>query len=110
MYPKIEFRKVVRAEFIDYHYTFLCRTNKQVKALEDLGYHDAMTIHKAKGLEFDNVVVVDFPIEDEEAINVAFVALTRARNKQIVMTFEGLLRVLEVLPNDAKTKTIATAF
>jgi DNA helicase-2/ATP-dependent DNA helicase PcrA len=110
MYPKIEFRKIVRAEFIDHHYTILCRTNKQVKALEDLGYRDAMTIHKAKGLEFDNVVVVDFPIEDEEAINVAFVALTRAKNKQVVMTFEALLRVLEVVPADAKTKTITTAF
>jgi superfamily I DNA/RNA helicase len=110
MYPKVEFRRLIRAEFIDNRYTILCRTNKQVKAIEELGIHDAMTIHKAKGLEFDNVVVIDFPIEDDEATNVAFVALTRAKNREIVVTFEALLKVLEALPADAKTKSITTAF
>jgi hypothetical protein len=47
------------------------------------------TIHRAKGLEFDNVVLVEFPPrgEDEdasaadEALRVKFVALTRAANR-----------------------------
>lgn len=110
MYSKIEFRKMMRAEFIDHDYMVLCRTNKQVKVLEELGVHSAMTVHKAKGLEFDNVVVVDFSIEDDEAVNVAFVALTRARNKQIVVNFEGLVKVIEGLPSEAKIKTITNAF
>ena len=110
MHPKVEFRRMARAEMTDYHYTILCRTNKQIKILEELGIHDAITIHKAKGLEFENVVVVDFGIEDDEAINVAFVALTRAKNKEIVITFEALIKVIDALPSDAKTKAITTAF
>jgi DNA helicase-2/ATP-dependent DNA helicase PcrA len=46
------------------------------------------TVHRAKGLEFDNVVVLDFPargraaadIEIDEARRTQFVALTRARS------------------------------
>jgi superfamily I DNA/RNA helicase len=110
MHPKIEFRKLVRQEFIDYHYTILCRTNKQVKIIEELGFLDVLTIHKAKGLEFDNVIIIDFNIEEEESINVAFVALTRAKNREVIMTFEALIKVLEGLPGGAKTKTITTAF
>lgn len=110
MFPKLDFRKMMRAEFIDNDYMILCRTNKQVKVIEELGVHSTMTVHKAKGLEFDNVVVIDFSIEDDEAINVAFVALTRARNKEVVMTFEALVKVLEELPSEAKIKTISTAF
>lgn len=110
MIPKVEFRRELRSELSNYHYTILCRTNKQVKILNELGYHDVLTIHKAKGLEFDNVIVVDFSIEDDEAVNVAFVALTRAKDREVVITFEALLKVLDGLPADAKTKTITTAF
>jgi len=46
------------------------------------------TIHRAKGLEFDNVVLVEFPPRGEadaaaadEALRVKFVALTRAANR-----------------------------
>ena len=59
----------------------LCRTNKQVAALNSMGYFDCSTVHQAKGLEYDNVIVVDNVIKDEESLNVAYVALTRAKNR-----------------------------
>lgn len=31
----------------------LCRTNKQVKWIEEAGYHNVSTVHQAKGLEYD---------------------------------------------------------
>jgi ATP-dependent exoDNAse (exonuclease V) beta subunit len=65
-------------------YQFLCRTNKEVKQLQELGYSFVSTIHQAKGLEFDNVVVVDFELSSEEEINIAYVAATRAKNRLIV--------------------------
>lgn len=59
----------------------LCRTNKQVAALNSLGYFECSTVHQAKGLQYDNVVVIDNVIKNTEDLNVAYVALTRARNR-----------------------------
>ena len=63
----------------------LCRTNKQVRALQDLGIVNVSTVHQAKGLEYDKVIVVDMEIKEVEDLNVAYVALTRARNKLSVV-------------------------
>ncbi len=65
----------------------LCRTNKQVKAIQDLGYTNVSTIHQAKGLEYDNVVVIDYVLQSEEDIKIAYVALTRAKNNMMVIPF-----------------------
>lgn len=63
----------------------LCRTNKQVKFLTDAGYFEASTVHQAKGLEYDNVIVIDSTITCTEDLNIAYVALTRARNNLFVV-------------------------
>lgn len=63
----------------------LCRTNKQVKALQEYGYTNVSTVHMAKGLEYDNVVYIDTPLRTLEDLNVAYVALTRARNHLAVV-------------------------
>lgn len=71
----------------------LCRTNKQVKALQELGYVNAMTIHQAKGLEYDYVIVVDNTMiseSDIEDLNVAYVALTRAKDEILVINWVQL--------------------
>lgn len=71
----------------------LCRTNKQVQAINKLGYFECSTVHQAKGLEYDNVVVIDTVITDMESLNVAYVALTRAKNRMLVinwMQFEDM--------------------
>ena len=74
----------------------LCRTNKRVKEIQEMGYTNVSTIHQAKGLEYDNVIVIDHPITSMEDLNVAYVALTRARDNLIVCAwgrFEQLYRL-----------------
>ena len=65
-------------------YQILCRTNKEVKQLQSLGCPFVSTIHQAKGLEYDNVAVIDFELSSAEEINIAYVALTRARNRLLI--------------------------
>lgn len=69
----------------------LCRSNKQVKKMQSLGFEKVSTIHQAKGLEYDNVVLIDFPITSKEELNVAYVGMTRAKNKLLLVDFEALL-------------------
>jgi ATP-dependent exoDNAse (exonuclease V) beta subunit len=74
-------------------YQFLCRTNKEVKKLQELGYTLVSTIHQSKGLEYDNVVVIDFELSSEEEINIAYVALTRARNRLIITDIKSIEKI-----------------
>ena len=81
-------------DFMDRKPMILCRTNKQVKAINEKGYYNVSTVHQAKGLEYDNVIVIDFPIKELEDLNIAYVALTRARNGLYVINwalFEELM-------------------
>ena len=71
----------------------LCRTNKEVELIKRY-YPSAMTIHAAKGLEFNNVCVIDFPTETEEEQNIMFVALTRAKDRIAVLKFSEVLNYL----------------
>ena len=66
----------------------LCRTNKQVKFINDAGYFETSTVHQAKGLEYDNVIVIDTTISCTEDLNIAYVALTRARNNVFVVNWQ----------------------
>jgi superfamily I DNA/RNA helicase len=81
----------IRKELNTFQYQVLCRTNKEVKELEKIGFYNISTIHKAKGLEFENVIVVDFEIESDEDVNVGYVALTRAKNRMMIVGFQSLL-------------------
>lgn len=65
----------------------LCRTNKQVAAINAEGYFECSTVHQAKGLEYDNVIVIDTTINNIESLNVAYVALTRAKNRVMVINW-----------------------
>lgn len=108
----MNFRKEVARELSNYKYQILVRSNKMVREINKLGFDNVTTIHKAKGLEFENVIVADFEINDEESINVAFVALTRAQNREIVINFETLLMSLGNLPQEVvnKQRNIVSAF
>lgn len=75
-------------EFMSNRPMILCRTNKQVKYINDAGYFEASTIHQAKGLEYDNVIVIDTTISSIEDLNIAYVALTRARNNLFVINWQ----------------------
>lgn len=73
----------------------LCRTNKQVKALEALGWMSVSTVHQAKGLEYDNVILLDFNIEETEDLNIAYVGLTRAKDGLFIVDFAQFYPLLE---------------
>lgn len=74
-------------QMLDRNPMILCRTNKQVKAVSDNSLYQAETVHQAKGLEYDNVIVIDTDIKNDEDLNVAYVALTRARNNVLVVSW-----------------------
>ena len=77
-------------EMLDLNPMILCRTNKQVRALQDYGITNVSTVHQAKGLEYDNVIVVDHDISSVEDLNIAYVALTRAKDSVLVVNFAQL--------------------
>ena len=72
----------------------LCRTNKQVRELCASGLN-ATTIHQAKGLEYKNVLIVDFTVSSEEDLNIAYVGLTRAEDKLMIIKYETLLELMK---------------
>ena len=82
--------KEVFNKLIETNPMILCRTNKQVKAIQESGYLNVSTVHQAKGLEYNNVVVIDTPIKSIEDLNIAYVALTRARDNVMVMGWNDL--------------------
>ena len=74
----------------------LCRTNKQVKAIKDIGYFNVDTVHQAKGLEYKSVIAIDATIGSTEDLNIAYVAMTRAEDSLMVINwqqFELLFKV-----------------
>lgn len=75
----------------------LCRSNKQVRKLQAIGIQNCSTIHQAKGLEYDNVILCDIYVNNEEELNVAYVGMTRARNELCVINFDVLVGVLSTL-------------
>lgn len=68
----------------------LCRTNYEVQRLLKK-YPKVMTIHQSKGLEFDNVILVDFNKISDEDEAVYYVGLTRAKKGLLVTDFKTLL-------------------
>jgi DNA helicase-2/ATP-dependent DNA helicase PcrA len=89
--PTLEARELLKEQLENNPYQILCRTNIEAKTLQKLGFKNATTIHQAKGIEFKNVLLVDFELQNEEDKNVAYVALTRAKDKLIVCHYETLL-------------------
>lgn len=82
--------------FLQSNPMILCRTNKQVSSIKQYGYFDVDTVHQAKGLEYDNVLVIDTMISGLEDLNIAYVALTRAKNNLFVINwsqFENLFKI-----------------
>lgn len=72
----------------------LCRSNKQVRKLQAIGLDNCSTVHQAKGLEYDNVILCDMQINNQEELNIAYVGMTRARNELCVINFEVLVSIL----------------
>lgn len=81
----------------------LCRSNKQVKSIQNLGYKNVSTIHQAKGLEYPYVIMTDMDLAGEEEINIAYVGCTRAQNGLLVADYTQLIMLLEDLINEDET-------
>ena len=79
---------------IDFGPQILCRTNKEVKDIARY-YHRVSTIHAAKGLEFDNVLISNFEIQNPEDQNVMFVAKTRAKNNLSIVEFCDIISYMK---------------
>lgn len=92
-FPSIQHKyKIIREELEKYNYQVLCRTNKEVRDLRAMGL-TASTIHQAKGLEYENVMVIDFDARNDEDINIKFVANTRAKNRLMLVQFETIEKI-----------------
>ena len=89
--PTLSPKEVFKEQLENNSYQVLCRTNIEAKTLQKLGLKNATTIHQAKGIEFKNVLLIDFELQNEEDKNVAYVGLTRAKDKLIVCHYETLL-------------------
>jgi hypothetical protein len=78
------------AEIPDDDSIILCRTNDQIEQLkEKYPNRIIMTIHKSKGLTFNNVAVVGLDKRNSgEESNIAYVAATRAKEK-LTIVLEG---------------------
>jgi superfamily I DNA/RNA helicase len=93
--PMILPKELLPEQLENNQYQVLCRTNSEAATLKKLGLKNAMTIHQAKGLEFKNVLLVDFEIQIEEDKNVAYVGITRAKDRLIIAHFETLTENLK---------------
>lgn len=81
-------------ELLKKHPRILCRSNQEVQNLEYY-YDNVSTIHAAKGLEFENVIVIPFEISSPEDINILYVANTRAKDGIGESTLTELLKILK---------------
>lgn len=83
-------------DFMNINPMILCRTNKQVKAIRELGYYNVDTVHQAKGLEYDNVIVIDETLNSHEDLNVAYVAMTRAKDGLLIINWQQFLLLFTI--------------
>lgn len=87
-------------EFLEKNPMILCRKNKEVKAIKNLGWDRVQTIHQAKGLEYPAVIVTDFEVKDVEDINISYVAMTRAESDLLVANYTAFFKILEKLKKE----------
>lgn len=79
----------------------LCRSNKQVKEIQSLGYRNVSTIHQAKGLQYSDVVYMSMPLAGEEETNIAYVACTRAQNSLLIADYSSFVEIMrDILQED----------
>ena len=95
-------REIIKI-FMEKNPVILCRKNKEVKEIQKLlPKANAMTIHQAKGLEFETVIVTDFEIKSEEDINIAYVAMTRAEVNLLVANYDRFIKTLKLIAHTIK--------
>lgn len=81
-------------QFINRRPMILCRTNRMVNTIKGLGYLQVSTIHQAKGLEYDNVLLVDCEINSLDDLNVMYVGETRAKDGLFIASLPQITNCL----------------
>lgn len=74
--------------------TVLCRYNREVNILSSF-FPNVHTVHSYKGLEEDDIVIINFSTSNEEGQNIMFVAKTRARNRLGMSSLDEAIRIGE---------------
>lgn len=97
-------------KFLEKGSMILCRKNKEVREIKKLGYDNVQTIHQAKGLEYKDVVITDFDIDNEEDINIAYVGMTRAEDSLLAAHYNALIKILVKLSKENKIKSPTSLF
>lgn len=88
-------------DFMEKKPYILCRSNKQVKEIQNLGYRNVSTIHQAKGLQYSDVVYMAMPLAGEEETNIAYVACTRAQNSLLIADYTAFVEIMkDILQED----------
>lgn len=108
-YIKERGEKIVQ-EFLEKDTMILCRKNKEVKAIQQLGYSKVQTIHQSKGLEYEYVIVTDFEVRGIEDINISYVAMTRAEKGLLAANYTAFYKIMEKLSEEDKLNQIHKLF
>lgn len=96
--------------FLKLNPMILCRKNKEVKEIKELGWDRVQTIHQAKGLEYPAVIVTDFEITSTEDINISYVAMTRAESDLLAANYPAFIKILEKLKENGKIDNRTSLF
>ena len=108
-YIKYKGKDIVK-DFLEKEPMILCRKNKEVREIKQLGYSRVQTIHQAKGLEYPVVIVTDFEIRGIEDINISYVGMTRAETDLLAANYKALIKILEELKKEAPLKRFNNLF
>lgn len=81
-------------KFVNKRPMILCRTNKMVETIRSTGYLQVSTIHQAKGLEYDNVILIDCIINSIDDLNIMYVGETRARDGLYIASLPQVVSAL----------------
>lgn len=82
------------SKFMNRRPMVLCRTNRMVNTIKETGYLLVSTIHQAKGLEYDNVVLIDSEINSLDDLNVMYVGETRARDGLYIASLPQVVKAI----------------
>ena len=108
-YIKYSGEKIIK-KFMAYNPMILCRTNKEVRAVKQLGFEKVQTVHQAKGLEYPYVIITDFEIKGIEDINIAYVGMTRAEKGLLCANSSFFIKTLEKLGTSIKVQNLESLF
>lgn len=108
-YLKEKGEKIVK-DFLELNPMILCRKNKEVREIRDLGWERVQTIHQAKGLEYNAVIVTDFEIKNLEDVNISYVGMTRARSHLMAANYDAFIKILRKLSSEGTLNNRETLF